>query len=270
MTMEKLTKAFSADMSFVDGERAIVVTLSTPIADRDGESLLPMGMNSKNFEQNPVFCYFHDYKKLPVGKVAALTRDSNKIVGKVIFADRPETHPPGLEWIPDTLFSLYQQGIMKAVSVGLEPYEVRPPTPLDKKQFGDGCRTVVSKWHLTELSACTIGVNPEALAIAVSKGICSEATAKAILPATITEKGIADLEAVATALATTDAADAQLAADIEKAAEIIEKALPQPIPVKHVFFLGPPPIPEPDYAAITATETKAAVAKAQGRVYLIL
>ncbi len=169
--MEKVIKGFSADISIEDGERAIIATMTTNTVDRDGECLIPQGMNATQFEKNPVVMLQHNYFELPVGKVTAIKRGQGKWTAKIVPAERPETHPANLEWTPDTVYHLFKQGVMNAVSIGLIPRETRPATDKDIETFGAGCRRVISKFDLLELSLCAIPCNPDAVATAVGKGI---------------------------------------------------------------------------------------------------
>jgi hypothetical protein len=138
---DKITKAFSSEVTANEGERAVTVWMSTTAVDRDGEVLIPQGCNSKNFERNPVVMWDHVYLgRLPVGQCVAIKREEHGLKGKIVFAERPESHPVTEEWLPDTLLSLYRQKVMRAVSVGLVPIESRPATDRDVKQYGDGCR----------------------------------------------------------------------------------------------------------------------------------
>ncbi len=127
--METQYKAFSSDVKVVDGERAVSAVISTTSVDRDGEVVIAQGINSKDYESNAVIFYNHAYadfsaspeEKMPVGKCVGLRRNSNSLDFKMVFADRPDTHPPEESWLPDTLLSLYQQGVMRAFSIGFIP-----------------------------------------------------------------------------------------------------------------------------------------------------
>lgn len=175
--MNEIRKAFGADITIEEGERAVVAKISTRIVDRDGEVLMPMGCNTKEYEVNPVVFWNHDYA-MPVGKCVAIRRADEAIYAKTIFASRPENHPEGEEWLPDTLFSLYQQGVLKAFSIGCQITEARNPTKKDMDDYGDACRRVVSKWKLFEYSAVPLPANQEAVALAVSKGLVGADTAR--------------------------------------------------------------------------------------------
>lgn len=169
-----INKAFSADVKANDGERAVTARITTTAVDRDGEVVVSQGVNAKSYEANPVVMLDHLYTgKLPVGRVAALKRNDTDLIAKVVFAERPDSHPADSEWIPDTIFSLYQQGVLNAFSIGFIPVEQRAATDYDRKKYGENCERVFSKTELLELSVTAIPANQEAVTLAVSKGMCS-------------------------------------------------------------------------------------------------
>jgi hypothetical protein len=177
---ENLLKAFSRDLTIIEGERAVVAKITTNAVDRDGEVLLVSGCNTKEFEKNPVVFLSHAWAdwmlddpadKLPVAKCVAIDRQDEALTAKTVFASRPADYPAGKEWVPDTLFALYQQGVLNAFSIGGTILESRPATDKDLVAFGANCRRVISKWKLLEYSVAPIPVNQEALALAVSKGL---------------------------------------------------------------------------------------------------
>jgi len=176
---QRINKAFSADVAVADGERAVTATITTAVCDRDGEVVIPAGVNSKEYEKNPVLLLQHSYWGMPLGKCVALRREDERIVAKFVFASRPENHPADEEWMPETVFSLFQQGVLRAFSIGFIPTETRPANDRDVEKFGGATRRVISKSKLLEVSVVTVPANQEAVATAVSKGL-SEATAKAL------------------------------------------------------------------------------------------
>lgn len=160
-------KTFAADMTLAEGERSFIARITSDALDRDGEVLLPQGMDAKEFEDNPVVFFNHEHRAVPVGKVTSLRREADHWLAKVYLAMRPLTHVG--EWLPDTLLSLIQQGVVRGVSVGAQAIETRRPTKKDKDTFGETIRNVLSKWKLIELSIAPIPANQEALILAVSK-----------------------------------------------------------------------------------------------------
>ncbi len=171
-------KQLNADMTVQEGERAFVTTITSNAVDRDNEVLLPEGMNSKDFEKNPVLFWKHqDKNDVPIGKVVGLKRQGDTWLAKAVLAARHKDHVG--EWFPDTVLSLVQQGVVNAVSVGLIPEVTRRPTTKDKEMFGKNVQSVVARWKLLELSVAPLPANQEALIVAVSKSMCSKKTAKA-------------------------------------------------------------------------------------------
>ena len=172
-TIETVTKAFSTDIKIGDEERSVTAKISTSAIDRDGEVLLPQGANFKEFEKNPVVFFGHEHNTLPIGKCVAIKRDDKAIYAKTVFAARPDGYPVDKEWLPDTVFSLYKQGVLNGFSVGFVPIETRPATKADEKNYGEGVKRIYSKWKVLEYSAVPIPANQEAVATAVSKGFLS-------------------------------------------------------------------------------------------------
>ena len=83
-------KRLNADVMEVDEDR-IVAKLTTVSVDRDGEVLIPQGMNSKEYEKNPVLFYNHDYAN-PIGTVKRLKRTDDAVIGELKFAKRPDDY----------------------------------------------------------------------------------------------------------------------------------------------------------------------------------
>ncbi len=175
----QLTKAFPSDISISEGERAVVAKISTSAVDRDGDVLIPQGAYTKDFERNPVVYLAHQYYTMPIGKAVSLRRTDDAIVAKTVFASRPESHPVGQEWVPDTIFDLYKQGVLRGWSVGLTIVESRPPTKRDLEKYGEA-RRIVSKWNLVEYSVAPIPANQDALTLAVAKGYLRPDAAKSM------------------------------------------------------------------------------------------
>ena len=152
-----------------------VITAET--IDRDGEVLIPQGMNSKEFEQNPVLFWNPDYSE-PVGKCVGIKRRERDITADFVFAQRPGGYSG--EFFPEVAAALVGQGIVNGVSVGYVPEEggTRRATEVDRKKYGGNVSTIFSRWKLLEVSLAPLQANPEALITAVKKGIVSPVAAK--------------------------------------------------------------------------------------------
>lgn len=155
------------------GARSVTGMISTIAVDRDGDVLLPSGMNAREFNKNPVVMMNHDLAKLPIGKASRLRKTPTGIEAVVTFAKRPEEHPPGAEWVPDTVHALFKQGVLNAFSVGftVPAGGVRSATKRDRSMFGDSVRQVITDWNMHEFSVVSVPANQDALVTAVSKGI---------------------------------------------------------------------------------------------------
>lgn len=177
--MQNATKFYTAGISVVPGERAIIAKISTIDVDRDGEVLMPMGCWTKDFEKSGTVFINHKYGVRDVfGKCVQLSRTDNEIVAKTVPAARPDNYPADQEWLPDTIFSLFEQGVLKGFSIGAEYVEGRPAKDYDVQRFGPECKRVISKWKLLEFSVAPLPCNQSAVAMAVSKGLVTRETAE--------------------------------------------------------------------------------------------
>ena len=170
------TKALTAQIAPSASGFTAVITSET--IDRDGEVLIPSGMNSKEFDRNPTLFWNHDYAE-PVGKaVGPLKRKEREIVADFVFAKRPDGYAG--EFFPEVAAALVGQGIVSGVSVGYVPEEggVRMATDIDRKKYGGAVSRIFSRWKLLEVSLAPLQANPEALITAVKKGLCSPVGAK--------------------------------------------------------------------------------------------
>jgi len=170
-------KRLNADVMEVDEDR-IVAKLTTVSVDRDGEVLIPQGMNSKEYEKNPVLFYNHDYAN-PIGTVKRLKRTDDAVIGELKFAKRPDDYEG--DFFPQFVETLVKQEIIKGVSVGFvaENGGQRLASKADRSRFGSGIKRVFNKWKLLEVSIAPLPANQDALIEAVGKGIVSPLQVKA-------------------------------------------------------------------------------------------
>lgn len=163
--------------SFVEVAGGFEAVITSSAIDRDGEVVIPQGMNSTEFEANPVLFYNHDYNQ-PIGKAVSLKRMADQIVAEFKLATKPDGWSGA--FFPEFVGALVGQGIVKGVSIGYVPEQggMRRATPDDRKRFGDLVHTVYSKWKLLEVSVAPLQANPQALITAVRKGAINEDDAK--------------------------------------------------------------------------------------------
>lgn len=151
--------------------------ITTDTVDRDGEVVVPQGMNSTDYERNPVLLYEHDEKQ-PIGKMVSMKRGERNIEAEFALAPRPENHVG--EWLPDTIGSLMEFGALNAMSIGFLGVEARPATKADSMKYGEGLRRVYGKWKLLEVSVVSMPANQEAIVMAVRKGLVSSGAVKSL------------------------------------------------------------------------------------------
>lgn len=138
---KEIVKALSKNnVKEVKGEGEFEVIATTEGVDRDGEIILVKGWDFANFMKNPVLLFGHDYWSWPIGAVTEVITEDDKVIAKGVFARTEEGQKARM---------LYEDGILKTVSVGFIP----------KERNGN----VITKAELLELSFVPVPSNPEAL-----------------------------------------------------------------------------------------------------------
>lgn len=132
-------KPMDSDEDKKDYDFEVIAT--TEGIDRDGEMIKKDGWDFTNYLKNPVLLWGHDHMSLPIGKVTDIIVTDTDIRARGIFAQT--------QFAKDVK-ALYDQGILKAVSVGFLPQE----------REGN----IITKSELLELSFVNVPSNPEATA----------------------------------------------------------------------------------------------------------
>ena len=125
-------------------------TLSTPAKDSYGD-IVKGPWNLDRFQKNPIALWMHD-TKTPIGTWENLRMSGENLVGSLRLASRDTSA------FIDQIWSLLEQGILKAVSVGFRAGEVEP---IDAKDPWAGA--ILSQNELVECSLVSIPANHEAL-----------------------------------------------------------------------------------------------------------
>ena len=140
-------------------ERSITHLVSTAAVDRAGDVVDPAGWDFANYLRNPVVLIDHDYSiKSVVGRAVSLTVDETGVWAKTKFADTP---------LARDAFSLVQGGFVKGWSVGFSPSKYKPI----KDRSGTVTGIHYKAQELLEYSLVSIPMNPEAVSMALAKGI---------------------------------------------------------------------------------------------------
>ena len=165
-----------SEIKFVDGEKAVVSYINTAAIDRDSEVTLPEGGMMDDYRDNPVVMFGHDYKALPVGKCDSLKLDSKGWQAKTVYANTDKA---------TEIYEYRRAGFPLAESIGFIPIEsiAQGESGFDdlakdlvkRGAFKRGdiskIRRIHSKWAMLEYSDVPIPSNPEALQIAIAKGL---------------------------------------------------------------------------------------------------
>ena len=134
---------------------------STPDVDRHGDRVAASFV-LQNYLQNPVVLFGHDHNIPAVGRTLELgMNDNNQLEGVIQFAAEQFE-------FANTLWKLYSNGFMRAVSIGFIPGEI------DSEGEGD----ILKENELLEVSMVNIPAN--AMALAKSKGIDTSSLEKTI------------------------------------------------------------------------------------------
>lgn len=156
---QQIFKRFDdTEVRIADAEKRIVrFTITTSDVDREGDIILTSGIDTANFEKNPVVLFGHNYKDLPVGRCVGMEKLANRIVASVEFAT--EDMNPKAEQV----YRMVRAGFLKATSIGFQPLEWEP-TP-------SGKGIVFTRCELLEFSVVPIPAQPQALIAAGARGI---------------------------------------------------------------------------------------------------
>lgn len=124
--------------------------MSTDSIDRQGD-IVKQNWILKQFKQNPIALFMHNHT-VPIGSWKNVRVVAGKLMGKLVLAKA------GTSEKIDTIRSLVEQGILKAVSVGFSPKEV---TAIDEDHPWRG--SILDKNVLLETSLVSVGSNSDAL-----------------------------------------------------------------------------------------------------------
>ena len=127
--------------------------LSDESVDRMGDVIRASGWDLTDFKKSPIALFGHDHNSI-LGVWENVRVEGKKLVGRLRMA-KPGTSP-----LIDTVRSLIEQRVLKAVSVGFQPIEANP------RKSGEGYDFIKSSLH--EVSVVAVGANKNALAIAKS------------------------------------------------------------------------------------------------------
>lgn len=142
--------------------RAII---NTPREDREGDVIVPQGVQLDNYRKNPVVLWEHGLGEItrPIAKCQhadgelALEVTENEISAISFFTDK------SLESLQ--IFHLIAEGLVRATSVRALPIK-----SAIRKTSHAGTGIILEEWELIEWSWGALGVNPDAIARTLDRG----------------------------------------------------------------------------------------------------
>lgn len=161
-----------------EGERSVISYINTAVRDRDNEIIVPKGAVLKDYKANPVVMWAHNYSMLPIGKNLWIKNDAKGLIAKTKYAKHEKA---------EEIYQYRKDGFPLAESIGFIPLKVIYPEDVldeDLEKLGldpeeaRKARRIYTKWILLEYSDVPVPANPEALQMAISKGLISKEEAK--------------------------------------------------------------------------------------------
>jgi len=173
---ELIRKGIATDekTQYDEEERTSVDYITTKTVDRDGDIVVPGGAMLDHYRKNPVVLFVHDYKSVPVGKALWIKSDKHGLISKTKYVSKGKGNE---------IWEYRKEGFPMAKSIGFIPFSV-----IEEKDFGDisdeefktmqltkddlsGAQRIYPKWLMLEYSDVPVPSNPDALQLAISKGI---------------------------------------------------------------------------------------------------
>jgi hypothetical protein len=183
---DSLVRSYEALIDDVQpGERTVVARINTRAVDRYKSVIEPTGVKLDAYRKNPIVLWEHGDDpvrgRVPIGKNLWIKarRQEGDILAKTKFAD---------DEFSRGLFQLYQDGTLRGFSLngGSEATAVKSaPTAAEiraRPELAD-CARIYRSCDMCEYSAVAVPGNPEALALAVSRGLWVPDVVRSALPA---------------------------------------------------------------------------------------
>ena len=128
----------------------LTFVLSDETVDRMGDVIRSDGWDTRQFKNNPIALFGHDHASV-IGVWENVRVEGKRLLGTLRLAKK------GTSDLVDTVSSLIDQRILKAVSVGFQPIEATP-------RKSGGMDFIRSALH--EVSIVAVPANPSAVALA--------------------------------------------------------------------------------------------------------
>lgn len=173
-------------------ERSVTAIINTATVDRYRTVIDPLGADIRNFMSSPTVLWEHGMDptrgRLPIGRASSVKvrKSGPDILARTFFRGDDYSQQ---------LFEGYDDGTLRGWSIDFLP-DMRsssPPTPQEirKRPELEQCQMMFRKWELTGYSAVAYAGNPEALSIAVERGLWVPEDIRRTLPSRAMGEGSA-------------------------------------------------------------------------------
>lgn len=151
-----------------DGSRVITFRASTPRVDRHGTIIRPEGIDTKEFDKNPIFAWGHDAVG---GGIFGGAPDMDHVIGRVVahrkdsaaFDIEVEFVPSEVNAKAERAFQLVKKGFLNAVSIGFIPTKWH-----DESEDSGRPMRIFDEVQLLEISLVPVPSNADCVALARS------------------------------------------------------------------------------------------------------
>lgn len=150
-----------SEIAFDEGERASWDYITTGAKDRDNEIVDPSGGVFDDYMKNPVVLFGHEHRGMPIGMCTDIKVGKTNIAAKTVYANTAQANE---------VYEYRKAGFPMAKSIGFIPLKTTRFAP-DSEEGKQGITRRYDKWLLLEYSDVPVPSNPEALQIAISKGL---------------------------------------------------------------------------------------------------
>ena len=107
-----MTKQFSsASLKKIQGNKITGAIGSTPSIDRDGDIVDPLGIDVRNFKNNPQLLWGHDASRFPIGKVTDVRISERGLEFDAVFAS-------DIDPFAKQAFNMVKGGFLSSFSIG--------------------------------------------------------------------------------------------------------------------------------------------------------
>jgi hypothetical protein len=152
------------------GERTDVSLITTNAVDRQGEMVIPSGIDWSGY--NRVVTFAHRYDQLPVGSNWWMRSRGNGLVAKTHYPQKPADWGD-TPWLPSAVLHLMQQPVPTCTgkSIGFLPLNIREATRAEREARPELAGVpIIDKAAGIEYAVVPVPANPEAQMQAVAKG----------------------------------------------------------------------------------------------------